>query len=271
MPYTREDKGRRRQRESMPKLKCFLCDGPHLTRKCPKRKALNALIEKSEKTMEDVRRLGSIQMIGALQVMPKASPQRSEAGEQAEVAIPHGDKILKGKEKSVGKKARHSRPRKNRYQQKAESSREKEVETILAEWVIRKHGVPPVREYLVRWKGLSKRKASWESENALGKFADWNRRFENAISTGSSMAWVGESVTNSLFRPQHPMGRIPQWAQESPSSPYIKRGNVLNTCGDFFDQSYVKCSRRPWRSLHNCKRCWKCPHMSRRVWKNVEA
>ena len=57
--YTRKDKGKRKQRKSMPKLKCFLCDGPHLTRECPTRKALRTLIEKSEKTMEDAR-LGSI-------------------------------------------------------------------------------------------------------------------------------------------------------------------------------------------------------------------
>ena len=72
--YTRKDKGKRKQRESTPKLKCFLCDGPHLTRECPKRKALNTLIEKSEKTMEDAR-LGSIQMIGTLQVMLEAVRQ----------------------------------------------------------------------------------------------------------------------------------------------------------------------------------------------------
>ena len=144
------------------------------------------------------------------------------------------------------------------------------METILAERVTRKQGIPPVREYLVRWKGLPKRKTSWEREDGLGKFADWNQRFETAISTGTSMAWVGESVTNSLSRPQHPMGRIPQWAQESPSSPYIRRGNVLEPCGDFFDHSYVEDSRRPWRSLHNGRRCWKCPHMCRRVWKTME-
>ena len=187
--------------------------------------------------------------------MPKASPQGNEAEEQAKVANPRGDKILKGKEKSVGKKARHSKPRPKGYQQKAESLPEKEVETILIERVTRKHGVPPVQEYLVRWKGLPKRKASWERENALDKFIYWNRWFKTAVSTGSSMAWVGESVTNSLFRPQHPMGRIPQWAQESPSSPYIRQGNVLDTCGDFYDQSYVEGSRRHWRSLHNFRRC----------------
>ena len=72
--YTRKDKGKRKQRESTPKLKCFLCDGSHLTRECPKRKALGTLIEKSEKTMEDAR-LGSIQMIDALQVMLEAGGQ----------------------------------------------------------------------------------------------------------------------------------------------------------------------------------------------------
>ena len=82
VPYTREDKGRPKQRESAPKLKCFLCDGPHLARECPKRKALSALIKKKEKTMEDAR-LGSIQMIDALQVMPKASPQGRERGRGA--------------------------------------------------------------------------------------------------------------------------------------------------------------------------------------------
>ena len=72
--YTRKDKVKCKQRESTPKLKCFLCDGPHLTRECPKRKALSTLIEKSEKTMEDAR-LGSIQMIDALQVMLEAVGQ----------------------------------------------------------------------------------------------------------------------------------------------------------------------------------------------------
>ena len=72
--YTRKDKGKHKQRESTPKLKCFLCDGPHLTRECPKRKTLNTLIEKSEKTMEDAR-LSLIHMMGALQVMLEAVGQ----------------------------------------------------------------------------------------------------------------------------------------------------------------------------------------------------
>ena len=35
--YTRKDKGKRKQWESTPKLKCFLCDGPYLTRELGKR------------------------------------------------------------------------------------------------------------------------------------------------------------------------------------------------------------------------------------------
>ena len=72
--YTRKDKGKRKQCESTPKLKCLICDGLHLTRECPKRKALSTLIEKSEKTMEDAC-IGSIQMIGALQIMLEAVGQ----------------------------------------------------------------------------------------------------------------------------------------------------------------------------------------------------
>ena len=66
----KEDKGK--QRESAPRLRCFKCDDPHLARDCPKREALNALIKKSEKEKEDAR-LGSMQMLGALEVMSKAS------------------------------------------------------------------------------------------------------------------------------------------------------------------------------------------------------
>ena len=46
---------------------------------------------------------------------------------------------------------------------------------------------------------------------------------------GSSMAWVGESVTNSLSRPHHHKERIPKWAQESPLSPYSRTGTLVET------------------------------------------
>ena len=108
------------------------------------------------------------------------------------------------------------------------------METILAERVTRKQGVPPMREYLVRWKGLPKRKASWEREDALGKFAYWNRWFETAISTGLSMAWVGESVTNSLFRPPTSYGNDPSMGTREPLKPIYKKR---------------VCSRHSWRLL----------------------
>ena len=46
------------------------------------------------------------------------------------------------------------------------------METNLAKQVTRRHEVPPMREYLVWWKGLSRRETNWEREDALGKFVD---------------------------------------------------------------------------------------------------
>ena len=69
----------------------------------------------------------------------------------------------------------------------------------------------------------------------LGKFAYWNRRFEIEVSTRSSMAWVGETVIGSFSRPCHHRGIVPLWVQVSSSRPYIRGGNVLETCGNFFD------------------------------------
>ena len=104
--------------------------------------------------------------------------------------------------KSVGKKrGLHSRPQKDRYQQQAGSSQDKGVETIIAEWVTRRHRVPPMREYLVFGKSLPRRKANWESENALGKLVNWNRLFETEVSTRSLISLVGESVTTHSLGP----------------------------------------------------------------------
>ena len=44
-----QDKGKGKQREFTLRLRCFICDGPHLARVCPKSEALNALIKKSKK------------------------------------------------------------------------------------------------------------------------------------------------------------------------------------------------------------------------------
>ena len=73
VPYTREDKGKGKQREFGTRLRCFIWDGPHLVREFPKREALNALINKREMAEEDAC-LGSMQMLGTLPFMSKASP-----------------------------------------------------------------------------------------------------------------------------------------------------------------------------------------------------
>ena len=52
--------------EFMPEIKCFMHNGPHWARDCPKRKALNAMINGKEQ--EDNTYMGSMQLLGALQV-----------------------------------------------------------------------------------------------------------------------------------------------------------------------------------------------------------
>ena len=59
------------EREFTPKIKCFLCDGPHWAWDCPKRKALSAMIE--EREQEGETHMGSMQLLGALQVNTKPS------------------------------------------------------------------------------------------------------------------------------------------------------------------------------------------------------
>ena len=70
-PNVREGRGKAERKEFTPKIKCFLCDGPHWARDCPKRTALNAMIEKREQ--EDEAHMGSMQLLGAFQFNPKPS------------------------------------------------------------------------------------------------------------------------------------------------------------------------------------------------------
>ncbi|RVW26370.1 hypothetical protein CK203_116919 [Vitis vinifera] len=164
-PNVQEGRGKAARKEFTPKIKCFLCDGPHWARDCPKRKALSAMIE--EREQEDEAHMGSMQLLGALQFNPKPStPETSllagvqvkeEKGERAEVARTRMEEVTKGKVNSMGKRKQHSKHRKRMGLHPSEASREKEVKNILAERVTRRQGVPPVIEYLVRWKGLPKR------------------------------------------------------------------------------------------------------------------
>ena len=161
------------------------------------------MIEEMEQ--EDEAHMGSMQLLGALQFNPKPStPETSllagvqvkeEKGERAEVARTHMEKVTKGKVNSMGKRKQHSKHRKRTGLHPSEASREKEVKNILAERVTRRQGVPPVIEYLVRWKGLPKRQVSWEHADALRKFWKHIEKFQNEATTRTSTASVGESVT----------------------------------------------------------------------------
>ncbi|RVW50560.1 hypothetical protein VitviT2T_002213 [Vitis vinifera] len=192
----REGRDKAERREFTPKIKCFLCDGLHWARDCPKRKALSAMIE--EREQEDEAHMGSMQLLGALQFNPKPStPETSllagvqvkeEKGERAEVVRTHMEEVTKGKVNLMGKRKQHSKHRKRTGLHPSEASREKEVKNILAERVTRRQGVPPVIEYLVRWKGLPKRQVSWEHADALRKFWKHIEKFQNEATTRTSTA-----------------------------------------------------------------------------------
>ncbi|RVW87492.1 hypothetical protein CK203_036260 [Vitis vinifera] len=47
-PSGKGGKGKDKRKELTPRTNCFLCDGPHWAQDCPKRKALNAMIEEKE-------------------------------------------------------------------------------------------------------------------------------------------------------------------------------------------------------------------------------
>ena len=50
------------------------------------------------------------------------------------------------------------------------TSYDKEVEHVLADRVIRRRGVPPATDYLVKWKRLPESEASWVPADALWQF-----------------------------------------------------------------------------------------------------
>ena len=115
-----------------------------------------------EREQEDEAHMGSMQLLGALQFnpnpsMPKTSllsgVQVKEAKwERAEVAHTYINKVTKRKVNLMSKRKQHSKHKKCKDLHPSEVSRENEVKNILDEWVTRRQGVPPVIEYLVRWK-----------------------------------------------------------------------------------------------------------------------
>ena len=81
-PKSRDDIGKQKATNGgqFSNIKCFLCDGPHFTRDCPQRQAINALaakidsleIEGKTKESEDEAQMGSMQLLNVIQAAPKA-------------------------------------------------------------------------------------------------------------------------------------------------------------------------------------------------------
>lgn len=78
------------QGESSKPSPCFVCNGPHRTRDCPNRKAMNALVAKllESKQGDDTPQIGSLQHIGAL----KQANQTTKGG------LLHGNVKINGRE-----------------------------------------------------------------------------------------------------------------------------------------------------------------------------
>ncbi|KAE8701616.1 Detected protein of unknown function [Hibiscus syriacus] len=62
-------------------------------------------------------------------------------------------------------------------------SYDKEVETVLTSRTVRKRGVPPRTEYLIKWKGLPESEATWELAEDLWQFAEHLKVYETTRTT----------------------------------------------------------------------------------------
>ncbi|KAE8662634.1 cytochrome P450 78A7-like [Hibiscus syriacus] len=62
-------------------------------------------------------------------------------------------------------------------------SYEKEVETVLTSRTVRKRGVPPRTEYLIKWKGLPESEATWELAEDLWQFEEHLKAYEATRTT----------------------------------------------------------------------------------------
>ncbi|KAL5808962.1 hypothetical protein ACOSQ3_029653 [Xanthoceras sorbifolium] len=80
-PPSGKDKGKQKEgqgkKDIKPKTNCFLCDGPHWARECPKRKAINALVDEREKEMEESH-MGSLRTLTAIKAQPTPKTRRSQ-------------------------------------------------------------------------------------------------------------------------------------------------------------------------------------------------
>ncbi|KAL5775964.1 hypothetical protein ACOSP7_013524 [Xanthoceras sorbifolium] len=80
-PPSGKEKGKQKEgqgkKDIKPKTNCFLCDGPHWARECPKRKAINALVDEREKEMEESH-MGSLRILTAIKAQPTPKTRGSQ-------------------------------------------------------------------------------------------------------------------------------------------------------------------------------------------------
>ena len=83
----KDGKCKDKQKELKPKTNYFLCDGPHWAQDCPKRKALNAMIEEKEKEKEGDAHMGSLQLLNALKAKPVPKTPQSKRSMYVEALV----------------------------------------------------------------------------------------------------------------------------------------------------------------------------------------
>ena len=63
---------------------------------------------------------------------------------------------------------------------------DKDVEEVLADRVVRRRGVPPSTQYLIKWKGLPDSETSWETQEDLWQFQDLLKLYHDTNATRTS-------------------------------------------------------------------------------------
>ncbi|CAN4103458.1 unnamed protein product [Withania somnifera] len=82
------------------------------------------------------------------------------------------------------------------------ASYDKDIEAIIDKRVVRSSGKKPSTEYLVVWKGLPAREATWEKERDLWEFRDQVQAYLVSTCAEDIATIGGGECHNPLKRPQ---------------------------------------------------------------------